>query len=248
MSGFESFQQTQQKKALDQTVKHFKLYLLTFVLVTFLLNAHFLFFFSIHMNKSNINNQTQYDLNLVINVSDYESFKNLSLKVTDQDLAYFECSGSNENYVYFLEKIWIWFETIVYLFGPLIIIITCILFIYVRINKFNQKYAALLNDVNYKTNAKIYLKRIRQNNLIVYKLVAIEAYFLLSSTSIVCYAALIRVESGYKVLLVKSLVDIVFFSNNSLNIAFYGLVSEKYRNELVKIFKKFKHVTKDNFL
>jgi hypothetical protein len=221
-----------------------------FALIIFILlmNAHFLFFLGIHVSKTSIDTHNETLPVFLLNGSvDIISFKNMSLQT--KDLVFFECSPSSDDnvtYAYFFEKFWLWLELLAYIVCPSLIAGSCIALIFLRVREFNQKYAKLLSDPNYKTNAKIYLKRMRQNNQIVYKLIAIEVYFILSSSVYVTYAMLASHEMK-KVFALRCLIDIAFYGNYSLNIIFYGMLSEKYRRETVRIFKVTLEIIKNKF-
>jgi hypothetical protein len=91
----------------------------------------------------------------------------------------------------------------------------------------------LLNIENYKSNSHIYLKRMRKNRRIVWRLFSLNAYFFFSSLP--SYVSYYSLDFTRTHLFLNYLCYIFFYSNNSLNFLFYSLTSEKYRNELFKI-------------
>jgi len=114
--------------------------------------------------------------------------------------------------------------------------------IYTQVKKSNQKYARFLAQKKYKSNARIYLKKIRLNKQMLLRLSLVNAYFFASIMPHFVFNIFLRggdehfsASTNY---LIKTFVEILFFSNNALNFFFYGISSEKFRQELVRIVKR----------
>jgi hypothetical protein len=195
--------------------------LLATVCALFLINFHFILFLNLNLNvDSDVDRKT-------INFLEVKTF-NLNITVRA------ECSPYRHKfYLHFLRNIWVWIDMIIYFLVPFSVNFIAFFFIFFYIKRLNGRYLALLNIENYKSNTHIYLKRMRKNRRIVWRLFTLNAYFFFSSLpSYVSYYSLILTNSH---LILNYFYYLFFYSNNSLNFLFYGLTSQKYRCELQSI-------------
>ena len=115
--------------------------------------------------------------------------------------------------------------------------ISCIL-IFIRVKKSNENYSSFLVDDNYKSNSKIYRKKIQKNNRIIYVLLIVNSYFFFSILPYFIFNIFVDEVYSEKKSFFKILVNILFYSNNAFNVFFYGFSSQKYRQEFVDILKR----------
>ena len=196
-----------------------------------MINFHFILFFNVNLSiESNFVNKNTLDLVETLKKKFlYDSFKlekdNRTLQI------YMECSPyKHEFYTYFLRNIWIWIDMAIYFLTPFTVNLISFVFIFVCLRRFNKRYSDMLKLENYKPNAHIYLKRIKNNKRIVWRLLSLNSCFFFSSLSsyVSCYFLSSKIH-----LILNYLGYVLFYSNNSLNFLFYGLSSQKYRNELL---------------
>jgi hypothetical protein len=210
-------------------IKIRKILLLT-LSVLCLLNIHFILFLNIHLNMDDVNftRENSKILEVIDLFSVMKHNTNIDIHV--------ECSPYRyEFYVHFLRNIWVWIDMIIYFLIPFSVNLIAFLFIFFYINRLNKRYSNFLNIENYKSNTHIYLKRMRKNRRIVWRLFTLNAYFFFSSLP--SYVSYYSLDFTRTHLFLNYLCYILFYSNNSLNFLFYSLTSEKYRNELLKIFR-----------
>jgi hypothetical protein len=182
-----------------------------------LINVHLILFFSVNVN--------------VIGKFDQKQDKVLEDNFTYSNQTY----SKHEFYVHFLDIAWIWIDAAIYFLIPFSVNLVSFLFILFCIKQLNKRYLTLLNIENYKPNARIYLKRMRQNRRILWRLLLINLYFFLSSAP--SYVSIYILFSSNVRLLLNHLGFALFYSNNSMNFLFYGLSSQKYRAEIFNFFR-----------
>ena len=210
-------------------------FLMAYVIVLFWANSHFAVFLDLNVNASKtadvilgIKNLT--DFSLGVNKSD-------KTKKLEELLDYYECAAAkNTFYEHFLVTYWVWFDMLAYFAIPLLAMTISFLFIFVRIRKLNENYSNFLGDETRKLNTRIYLKKIKQNKIVIVKLLVVNCYFF---ASILPYFVINIWEKGHYPLhsyFLKSFIDILLYSNNALNFFFYGISSQSYRLELLKTF------------
>jgi hypothetical protein len=130
----------------------------------------------------------------------------------------------------------------VYFLIPCLTMSISFFIIYTQVKKSNLKYARFLAQKKYKSNARIYLKKIRLNKQMLLRLSLVNAYFFASIMPHFVFNIFLRggdehfsASTNY---LIKTFVEILFFSINALNFFFHGISSEKFRQELVRIVKR----------
>ena len=204
----------------------------------FFVNIHFIIFLEIKedfkMNKTKyfIENYSLSELNTTLNNID-----DTKPHTYDQ----FECSAELGSwYAHFMGRTWFWVDVFVYFFIPFLTMCITFSIIKLKLKSINRNYAAILLDKTYNNyNKRIYLRKIKKNNKIIYLLFAINAYFCLSIVPYFIFSLFKNIFSNLRaeqIFYVKSLVDILFYSNNALNIFFYGFTSREYRKAIKAIF------------
>ena len=231
------FAKSNEQEKLNEAVFPFAIRIKKILLITIgilcLINFHFILFLNVNVSvESNFVNKNALDLEDMLRQENflYDSFR---LETENRTLPiYMECSPyKHEFYTYFLRNIWIWIDMIIYFLTPFTVNLISFVFIFVYIRRFNKRYSDMLKIENYKPNAHIYLKRIKNNKRIVWRLLSLNSYFFFSSlpSYVSCYFLF-----WSKIhLILNYLGYVLFYSNNSLNFLFYGLSSQKYRNELL---------------
>ena len=102
-------------------------------------------------------------------------------------------------------------------------------------SKSQKNSISLLNIENYKPSTRLFLKRMRKNRRTIWRLFSINTYFFLSTMP--SYVSTYLLFSNRIHLYFNYLGYALFYSINSLNFLFYGLTSESYRAELIKILR-----------
>jgi hypothetical protein len=204
------------------------LYVIIFLLI--LVNFHYILFLNINTNVDpSVQKNYLNDLTLrPKNESDQE--------VEYTMIVHFECSPyQSQLYVNFLATIWIWIDTAIYFLIPSTVNLVSFLFIFFYIKRFKQSYSNLLYIENYKPNTRVFLKRMRKNRRIIWRLFSINTYFFLSTMP--SYVSTYLLFSNRIHLYFNYLGYALFYGINSLNFLFYGLTSHTYRAELIKILR-----------
>ena len=147
------------------------------------------------------------------------------------------------SYEKFLHKIWSWIDISVFSIIPFVIMLVNNVIIIGKIKKRNENYLEFLTNKSYKFNKKNYLKKIQKNNQIIYMLLAIKFYFL---ACMMPFWGWFYYNREYKSPLYAQLfVYILLYTNNAFNFFFYGISSQKYRQELFSLFRKKKQQTRE---
>ena len=136
----------------------------------------------------------------------------------------------NSSYEYFLNVVWFWIDMLVYFVIPLCTMSLSFVFIMSKINSSNKSYTNFLFNRDYKANSRIYKKKIKKNKQIVSTLFFINLYFFVSTMPYFVFNILVQTHGSY---LLEAFVNILFYSNNALSLFFYGITSNKFRNELM---------------
>jgi hypothetical protein len=222
------------------------------VSLLFFVNIHFIIFleikedFKMNKEKNFIENYSLNELNTTMNDID-----DTPRHLYDR----FECSAELGSwYANFMDRTWFWVDVFVYFVIPFLTMCFTFSIIKLKLRSINRNYAAILLDKTYNNyNKAIYLRKIKKNNKIIYLLFGINAYFCLSIVPYFVFSLFKNVFSNLKakqIFQVKSLVDILFYSNNALNIFFYGFTSREYRRAIKGIFLcgKNKKIKKKNHI
>ena len=199
-------------------------------------------------------------LNIYGDVDHYQLFRNETLltsgNMTDlASIAMFEdedhtkeieqnqrCFASHGSlYEQFMRTSWFWFDLSAYSLIPALTMSVCSAIIIVRMRKINRSFRTLLDDKNYQYNHKNYLKKIRKNRQIMLMLLNSNLYFLFTMLQLWVFVYLFKGgnRSQYNTYnhIVELYLHVLAYSNNALDFLFYSLTSEKYRDELVSLFK-----------
>ena len=200
----------------------------------FVMNFHFMLF--LRVNYSPITNK------LKKNASQNNN-KNISYEITDdmKNLYEFsECSSEYGSfYETFLDTLWFWLDASLYFLVPFFTMSIAFFFIKFKLKKINRNYNSFIDNYHYNYNKKIFMKKIRKNNKIIYLLFLINMFFFLSIVPFFVFSIYKKISPlADDNVLFKSFVEILFYTNNAFNIFFYGITSKKYRQEFRKFFKR----------
>jgi hypothetical protein len=157
--------------------------------------------------------------------------------INEKEIRLYVCYPSTDsNYVYFLTKIWIWIDSSIYSFLPIGVMIICSCFILFEIKRKCKSFTARITN---KINKILAQKRLRRSKQILFMLTSANAFFIICSLP---YCIIYhksnseRTETDFSFSLI--IVHILSYSNNSFNFIFYGLFSEKYKQEISVLFCK----------
>ncbi len=222
--------------------------MLVLVTLLFFINIHFILFLHI---KENINlSQVKYqDDENANNGSSSSSYVDTNSSVHNENETNYsfeyenlECSADLGTwYSKFMDNTWFWVDIIVYFLIPFITMCITFSIIKFKLKAINRNYACILLDKGYNNyNKRIYSRKIKRNNKIIYSLFGTNLYFCLSIIPFSVFtlfknlvSSLSLKESYY----LKSFVEILFYSNNALNIVFYGFTSKDFRKTFKKMFR-----------
>jgi hypothetical protein len=134
--------------------------------------------------------------------------------------------------------IWNWADAFLYSFLPFgtMLICTCVILTQIRKRtKMAQTRMSLLADpLNRRQAIRIKEKNARRNKQILFLLTANNFYFIVSSLPY-CITHLIPQDNASEYRFLLLITYVLAYSNNSVNIVFYLLFSQKYRNVLVRL-------------
>ena len=209
------------------------------VVILFSINFHFIIFLRIQPTFI-VKNHTRTDDN-----NSFDEASNFSLKFEENSTipSYdeFECAAELGSwYSNFMEKTWLWLDMFIYFMIPFLTMCITFSIIKLKLKSINRNYATiLLENTSNNHNKRIYLKKIRRNRKIIKVLFGTNTYFVLSIIPYFIFSLLKNLTSDLnakEIFYIKSLVDILFYSNNALNIFFYGFTSKEYRRAIKKMF------------
>lgn len=225
--------------------------------VLLILNGHYLIFLDLNKTKINIGDTLKsidmdylYSsslsdnnyLNNTFNASYYSEFTYTLLKDIE-NINFNVCFPLEHTFYYFfLNYIWIWIDIAVFCLVPFVIMSISSAIILVIVLKANRSYYERVNSQNFNNNwnGEFYKKRLRRNRQIFSMLLLTNSYFLISllpySVSFI-YGKNFEFEETY----LQLIVHIIMYTNNAFNFIFYGVLSQKYRQELKEILLKFKN-------
>jgi len=168
---------------------------------------------------------------LTFNSTGSQAYKNF--------IIFYDCSPIKETrYEYLMFTYWFWIDMLVYFLIPCCTMFISFFIICFQVKKYNQKYSQYLTNQSYKANARIYLKKIRLNKQMLLRLSIVNAYFFVSILPHFILNIFMNGGGAFDKnvnYLLKIFVEILFFSNNALNFFFYGISSQKFRQELFRI-------------
>jgi hypothetical protein len=217
-----------------------------------LLNIHLIFYSQISAN-SYISTR-----NFIINETNFDNFNKSIYQIEDHNSIFGDYKLDNETlfhiindisnskicfpiggeyYNYFYNHIWNWIDACIYSFIPFLIMIACSIIILVQINK---KKPTLTMNKNTRLNKKLQEKSARRNNQLLIMLTGTNFYFILTSLPYCVTHLISNIEKIYvynEFALILLIIYILAYSNNSVNIIFYILFSEKYRQKFIDLIK-----------
>ena len=163
---------------------------------------------------------------------------NFSLKVEENDtIPYydeFECAADLGSwYSNFMDRTWLWLDMFIYFVIPFLTMCITFSIIKLKLKSINRNYAAILLGQTCNNNNK----RIRRNRKSIKVLFGTNTYFCLSIIPYFIFSLLKNQTSDFtakEIFYIKSLVDILFYSNNALNLFIYGFTSKEYRKAIKK--------------
>jgi hypothetical protein len=193
--------------------------LVTFCIIVFLINFHFFLFFDLQMKANDkIENESFFSEINQTNHS-FSTFKRTNFHTL--------CLPKGIGYVNFMEDWWPVFELFFTFFIPFLIITVTFVFILVRLSKLSQIYLNLSKE---NTNKLIYLKKIQRNKLILLKLFFVNFYFFISIFPYFLFKTFLEINYPF----LNTFFTILFYSNNALNLVFYGFSCQTFRQVIVK--------------
>ena len=224
----------------------FKLILASILLVICVINSNFVLFFHVKIdpNLLSMRNQT-HNMKIMGNMSLTTLLKeklsemkqekkikslteNMSLReINDVSI----CVPKHEWVKYFIEYIWVYIDLSIVFLIPFLIMSIALVYIYFRVKQSNHTYAEFQVDYGHKLNREIYARKINKNKRIILKLFIINAYFLVSILPYFLSSFFVHSEFG----LSRNFVMCLFYSNNAMNIIFYGITCSRFRDEMRKI-------------
>lgn len=201
------------------------------MIVILIMNLHFLIFFNlIEMNLT-------FETNNLDILS--ENMTNISTAVINRSKVI--CSPVlNSRYENFLKHIWTWLDVSIYSFVPFMIMFVSSIMILLKINKTTSSFLNSLVNKNNNFNRKITKRRLKKNKQMSLMLFLNNIYFAVCTIPFFVIYNLNRGhyfdENNYYEGLF-AFVQILSYSNNSINFIFFGIFSHKYRNEFFTVFR-----------
>ena len=187
--------------------KNFKLILACIIILIIGLNSHVFLFFKVKIEK------------FLFNIS----IKNiLSLKEVF-DIS--TCVPYSEWYKYFLQNTWIYIDISIIFLIPFMVMVFLFLFTFFKVKNVNENYTEFLLDKARALNRSIYTRKINRNKCILFKLFIINAYFVASVLPY--FVFVVFLETG-EFRFLKNPIMCLFYSNNALNLFFYGVIFRKH--------------------
>lgn len=194
--------------------------------VLILLNIHFLFFFNIvQLPKIPILNSASMNYSFQQNISNS----------SDTVLKCFTTSGTK--YQFFLINIWIFIDMFAHSLIPFIVMSLCSSIIFVWIHRTSRKYFRILSNIGQLGKNHV-IRRLKRNRQLLIMILLRNCYFLVTILPYLTYFLMIKrkiIPISQPVLFT---MHTLMYTNNSINFLFYGISSQKYREQLYLIFVK----------
>ena len=209
--------------------------------------------------KSMLNESLTFYNNSEIKLNDKELIPDLDLGSKSQRnsiLRYYQRLNSsininmcypnvNSHYHFFLSRIWIWIDMIIFSLLPFTVMIICSILI---IHEIFSKSKDFLQSKD-KNNAKILEKSKQRNRKLLIMLTVTNLYFVSCSLPLCINIILDKInnikEDGN---LLLTIFQIISYSNNAFNFVFYLIFSESYRKVLSSIIFSWKPKKETNKL
>jgi len=225
----------------------FKLILASILSVICVINSNFVLFFHVKIDPNilSIRNQTHnmkivggnISLTTLLKEKLSEMKQEKKIKSLTENMSLREindvsiCVPKHEWVKYFIEYIWVYIDLSIVFLIPFLTMSIALAYVYFRVKQSNDTYAEFQVDHGQKLNREIYARKINKNKRIVLKLFIINAYFLVSILPYFLSSFFVHSEFG----LSRNFVMSLFYSNNAMNIIFYGITCSRFRDEMRKI-------------
>lgn len=224
-------------------------------LILAILNSHFLMFFDLS-KLADGDNLLRNDLKMSLNDYNFleelytysnksanndtniltETSNNFNMEdSSDNSNDIYMCFPVNEDYLHFLKNIWDWTDFCIYTLIPFLVMSVCSLIIFIQIRRTSSKYFSILRMSGKEINKKNMLRRFNRNRQILYMLLITNIYFFFSLLPFFIFVLVF----SRKILVSSNAlfsVRMCSFTNNAINVVFYGFSSQKYRDELFSLF------------
>jgi len=218
-------------KMVIRVARNFKIILASLLVLVFILNSHVILYFrvKIEFTTENLKKEMFRFQNQSMVIKFKRAIREMSFReILDMSI----CVPSNEFYKNFMQSVWIYIDMSIIFLIPFVTMTFSFVFVFFKVKIANENYTEFLRDNDRALNRNIYERKINKNKCIVFKLFIINAYFLL--TVMPYFVFVIFLERGNFGFL-KNFVMCLFFSNNALNILFYGITCGRFREELRKM-------------
>lgn len=253
------------KKLICFQINQIESLVLIIMIILALLNTHYLYYFNLNINYEQITftDTVNYstgtkDINSLIfylketknlneiNYTYRYSFLNQSFKhykfqnnslnesILLKKTTTFGCyQWNNTSYGHFFLHIWNWIDALIYSYVPIFVMAICSFLILKEVNKKGRRLST--NPIF--GNRRFTKNRIKRSNQILLMLVSTNLFFIICSIPYCISHYNISFErtetdKSHSLYLVHTLA----YSNNSFNIIFYIIFSERFRKELIKVF------------
>jgi hypothetical protein len=216
-------------------------FILSSILILLILaNVHFLIFVRL---KPKLNSEHK-TYHVVANESTdiYDTLKEdlFNMNRNEHTIKYVCSSFQDDIYDYFKSNYWFWIDMSLTLIIPCVIMNFAFIYIWFYLAKLNRRYAHFLSNQDYKSNHRIYLLRMRKNKKMILRIFVSNFYFLLSVMPLYLFQFYLNTDTieFIDVNLIKSLLVILFYSNNVLNFFAKFLCSPRFRKHFYALLNK----------
>ena len=205
-----------------KTIDHKKIIQNTFFtlcVIVFLLNLHFILYFNLEANTNDKTSKQQSLLGLVSNTSPNFTF--------NSSLVFTKCLPKGLSYTNFMKEWWNIIDLFFTFFIPFLTLTVTFVFILLKLKRLNRIYLNLSKE---NSNKLIYLKKIQRNKLVLLKLFFVNFYFFISIFPYFLFKTFLEINYPF----LNTFFTILFYSNNALNIIFYGFSCQTFRQTISK--------------
>jgi hypothetical protein len=181
------------------------------------INAHYIIFLKLHTMEESTSN-------LMLNNS-----------TLNQTIELFQMCFPRDETIYslFLIKIWTYVDIVVYALVPFVIMSICSIVILIQIRNKSKKFFKILKQ-NEQGKSMVY-RRARRNRQLLTMLLITNSYFLFTLLPY-CISFIMYQGQKSESSIGQLLVHLFLYSNNAINFLFYGISSQRYRNEFGLLF------------
>jgi hypothetical protein len=192
--------------------------------------------------KSNKNESNFYLYNEILSDIDFDSISQRnSLLRNHIDINQSNLTGSSyicypndyTNYYYFISRIWIWIDMIIFSLVPFIVMVICSTIIIHHIKDTNKNFLMSKNQYN----TKILQKSKHRNRQLLIMLTITNSFFVICSLPLCIYIIINKFKTNInKRSSLLEIFQILSYLNNSFSFMFYLIFSEKYRQVIASVF------------